>query len=58
MAEYISAFDARPTIFPAGLTSQLYSLEKMIGWLEAYLATAPPSTPLGDPGEGGSSAGG
>jgi hypothetical protein len=56
MAEYISRATPLADHLSGGVDKSLGSLEKMIGALEAYLATAPPSTPLGDEGGGGSSA--
>lgn len=56
MSEY--AAHATPLVdhLSGGMDKSLYSLEKMVGALEAYLATAPPSTPRGDLG-GGTEAG-
>ena len=56
MAEYVSRATPLTDHLSGGIDKSLNSLEQMIGALEAYLATAPPSAPRIDPGGGESSA--
>jgi hypothetical protein len=55
MAEYISHATPLADHLSGGIDKSLNSLEKMVGALESYLATAPPSTPRLDEGGGGTS---